>query len=70
MKTIPISAEFDAAVTQMREGSAFGGTAEELHDGNMIPRLCHFAGEQACASVCQLRANQFEDSSGKRSGSA
>ncbi len=65
MKSIPITAEFDAVVTQMRDGAAYGATAEELVDGNMIPRLCQFAGEQACAQTCQLRAENVEDPSGK-----
>lgn len=55
MRTVEINESVQAVVTQMRDGAAYGN-ASELIDGNMIPRLCQFAGEGACAATCQLDA--------------
>jgi hypothetical protein len=52
--------ETSIAVTVFREGGLFGGTPEELQDGNTLPSLCMAAGEGACKQVCQL-ANIQED---------
>jgi len=55
MKSVEIDSVIDANITQMRDGAAFGNGNAELLDGNMIPRLCQFAGENACAQTCQLK---------------
>jgi hypothetical protein len=46
--------EVSVAVTVMRNEAAYGTGAEDLLDGNTIPRLCRAVGEGACSQVCQL----------------
>lgn len=56
MKTVPITEHIVAQVTQMRPEGSPDQTVDQLLDGNMIPRLCAFAGAGACAQVCQRKA--------------
>jgi hypothetical protein len=46
--------EVSVAVTVMRNGVERGHAADELLDGNTIPRLCRAVGEGACAQACKL----------------
>ena len=84
MKTVEISERYEAIVTQMREGAAFGRGNEQLHDGNMIPNRCEFGGtlstdlqeaigSQICAEMCvlkSLKSQQFDDTEkGKKNAS-
>ncbi len=55
MKTFEFGTNGAATVTQMRAGGEYGSGSEQLVDGNMIPRLCEFAGAGACAQACQLK---------------
>jgi hypothetical protein len=57
MKAIEISEDAIALVTQMRPEGPLGLTAGQLEDGNMLTRLCEFAGVGACAQVCQRKAD-------------
>jgi hypothetical protein len=61
LKHIPLSVVAEAAVTTMRSGDQFGTGADELLNGNVIPRLCQAAGEGACAKVCQLVGVQRQE---------
>lgn len=60
MKQVPINEQVEAVVTQMRVGDVFGDQPGHMEDGNMIPRLCKFAGEAACSKTCQLKLTMRE----------
>lgn len=62
MKSIEINADVTASVTQMRLGSEFGSSPDELLDGNVLPRLCAFAGSNACAEACRLKLLETAES--------
>lgn len=46
------------AVSVMRREGSFGSDAEQLQDGNTIPRLCLAIGEKACANGCKLSSEE------------
>ncbi len=65
MKSIELNERLVAGITQMRVGGEFGANSDQLVDGNMIPRLCEFAGAGACAQVCQLKLNSAQETEPK-----
>jgi hypothetical protein len=61
MKTVPFGESAETIITQMRVGNEFGTDAEQLVDGNMIPRLCQAVGANACAKACQLQGIERQE---------
>ncbi len=54
MRNIPFGENVAARITVMRQEDP-SGISDELQDGNMLPRLCEFAGAGACEKACQLK---------------